>query len=158
MSYLIFNQNNELYKIAEDTISLNNLNSALEQLNIKEISLENFNFLRLNQKRAFLINGNIIYEDIKSLYNKELLKNYIDNFIKNIDLFLQSNAQHIFFKKWLDYKSILQSLDLSVITPTIDFIDSKGVKWDKPNPPLTTSLETYLENKNIIALNPLQLP
>lgn len=147
MSYFIFqknkeNINNSLYRIAETEIDLNNLNIIKENYKIIEDSQTNFNFVKLGLKLVdkYDNNNNISYLDITTTYNEKRLKNYILNYTSNIKLFLENNKDHIFYNKWNNYLTQLDSLNFSTITFPI------------------ISLEQYYKDLQQPSLNPLQLP
>lgn len=141
MAFVLFNNNSDVYAIAENENYLNNLNIIKSDYNIFSISNENFTFIRLNQKSIALKNGVIVYENIINNFNKENLAMYINRFLYKINDFLKNNSNHLFFQLWKDYDTLLKSLDLN----NIEY-------------PLNKSLEEYLEQNGSIALNTLQVP
>ena len=141
MALAVFNKDNDIYAIADDENYLNNLNIMKSDYNIFSISNENFNFVKLNQKSIYFVNGAIVYENQVNNYNKERLALYINQFLIKIGYFLQNNPNHLFFQLWKNYDTLLKSLNL-----------------DNIQYPLNKSLEEYLEQNGSTALNPLQVP
>lgn len=141
MAFVLFNNGNDVYALADNENYLNNLNIIKSDYNIFPISNENFNFLRLNQKYISFVNGQIVYENLIHNFTKETLTNYVKSFIRRIDEFLKANPNHLFFQLWKDYDTLLKSLNLN------------NIQY-----PLNKSLEEYLEQNGSIALNPLQVP
>jgi len=141
MAFVLFNNGNDVYALADNENYLNNLNIIKSDYNIFPISNENFNFVRLNQKSIAFVNGQIVYENLTHNFTKETLTNYVKSFIRKIDHFLKANPNHLFFQLWKDYQTVLKSLNL-----------------DNIQYPLNKSLEEYLEQSGTIALNPLQVP
>lgn len=141
MAFVIFNNHNDVYNIADNENYLNNLNIIKSDYKIISISNENFNFIRLNQKSISLNNGEIVYKNLTNSFTKESLTFYVKNYINKINDFLENNPNHLFFQLWKDYQIVLKSLNLNDIQY-----------------PLNKSLEEHLEQSGTIALNPLQLP
>jgi len=159
MPYVIFNSaSNCVYKIAEKENDLNNLNLVKSDYKIIEVNNEEFNSLKLNKKIcSSIVENSFFFENMYNSFDIESLQNYINNFIKQIELFLNSNTNHVDFYKWQNYKNLLISLKPSEIVPLIDFIDKNGNKTTDYGI-LNQSLEEYLESKNVPSLNILQIP
>jgi len=148
MAYLIFlkDKNNiegTIYRIAETQNDLDNLNIIRIDYKIIEISNDDFNLVRINNKEALKYNDNneVIFNNLQYAFNELPLKNYVENFKIKIKNFLDNNSNHLFFNKWNDYYTQLNNLNLKSITY-----------------PLNKSLEQYFYDLNQISLNPLQLP
>ena len=148
MAYLIFlkdtnNIEGAVYRIAETQNDLDNLNIIKTDYKIIEISNDDFNLVRINNKEALKYNNNneVIFNNLQYVFNELPLKNYVENFKIKIKNFLDNNPNHLFFNKWNDYYTQLNNLNLKNITY-----------------PLNKSLEQYFYDLNQISLNPLQLP
>ena len=123
MSYFIFLKNQDdinctLYRIAEDQSYLDNININKDVYKIIEVSQTEFNDLKYELKSVVKYNGNtIVYVDIDKInFTKNDLNNYIVDFTKKIDVFIQNNPGHKFFKEWSDYNNQLKSFNLDTLT------------------------------------------
>jgi hypothetical protein len=148
MAYLIFlkdknNVEGTIYAIAETQNDLDNLNIIKTDYKIIEISNNDFNLVKINNKEALKYNDNneVIFNNLQSVFSEAQLKNYIENFKFNIKKFLNNNPNHLFFNKWNDYYTQLSNLNLNSVTY-----------------PLNKSLEQHFNDLGQISLNPLQLP
>jgi hypothetical protein len=149
MAYLIYLKNTEepissLYRIAENENDLNQLNINKSDYNIIEINQENFLGIKNNIRYAILDhNTQQISYDFKQIifFDKEDLKNRLNELKNLIKQFLDNNKNHSSFDKWNNYYSQLNSLNLDNITY-----------------PLNNSLEKYFNDLGQLSLNPLQLP
>lgn len=148
MAYFIFGKNLEniegtLYKIAENQSDLNNLNIIASDYKIIEDSQFSFDTIKFGSKLPNKYNNNTIayLDGNPSFLNKEGLKNYIDNFKKQIKQFTDNNPSHPLLDRWNNYYNQLNSLNLDNITY-----------------PLNKSLEQYFSDLGQSSLNPLQLP
>lgn len=147
MAYLICSLNadnlpNSLYRIAEDDNYLNNLN--MNKINYKIINISNndFNAIKLNNKTFIKYNGDeVFYENINNYFTKTTLASYIEQQKKVIKDFLDNNKSHINFDQWNSYYNQLSNLNLE----NISF-------------PLEKSLEQYFIDNGQTSLNTLQLP
>jgi hypothetical protein len=165
MSYFIFGKNLDniegtFCKLAENELDLNNLNLHKDTYKIIEESQNNFDLVKYGNKAPLKYNNDIItYIDIDITFKdvifinpktgeqkvdtpaKFFLKEYIENFKKQIKLFTNNNKNHVLFSRWDNYYNQLNSLNLD----SIEF-------------PLNKSLEQYFKDQNLPSLNPLQLP
>ena len=165
MSYFIFVKNLDniegtCYKIAENELDLNNLNIHKDDYKIIEESQINFDLVKYGNKSISKYNNNIVtyvdavinFKDVVftvpetgeqkvAISAKIFLKEYIENFKKQIKLFTDNNKNHVLFSKWDNYYNQLNSLNLD----SVEF-------------PLNKSLEQYFKDQNLPSLNPLQLP
>ena len=144
MAYFIFLKNsNDLSKIAENQIDLDNLNIEDEHFKTIEVSQSDFDAVKYQTKLVNKLDGNtVIYSDTSvNFADKPELSSYIDIVKIQINHFLYNNKNDIHFQKWNDYRKQLSSLDLNSITY-----------------PLNMSLEQYFNQQNKPSLNPLQLP
>ena len=148
MSYFIFIKNLDniegtIYKIAENQSDLNNLNITQSDYKIIEESQSNFDLVKFGNKYSSKYNNNVITftDQVNSFVSKEKLKNYVDNFKKQIKQFTDNNPYHPLFSLWNNYLNQLNNLNL-----------------DNISYPLNKSLEQYFSDLNQPSLNPLQIP
>jgi len=148
MAYFIFNkysenEDNFLYKIAENLSDLNNLNIIKEDYKIIEDTQENFNFVKLNKKNILKCSGeNIVYvEKVNLIKDKSGIEYKINAEKELIQEFLQNNSNHLLFNRWNNYLNQLNNLNLDSIIY-----------------PLNKSLEEYFNDLGQPSFNILQLP
>lgn len=147
MAYFIFNKEagNQIYKIAENDVDLNALDLPQNQYLTITVDANDFNLVRCNVKSVLPFNGSIQLIDQGFYFTPEKLKEYIQNIIIQIDLFLQGRPTNIKVAQWTSYKSFLQNLNISeIIIP--------------PEKYLVTSLEFWLKINNKPCFNTLELP
>jgi hypothetical protein len=147
MAYFIFtkdldNITGSIYRIAENESDLNNMNIEKNVYKIIEDTDSNFELVKLGKKfPEKYVNNSITYISNEFKFNLENLKNYIEEYKKNIFQFLNNNRNHVLFNRWNDYYNQLNTLNLENITY-----------------PLNVSLEQYFKDQNLTSLNPLQIP
>jgi hypothetical protein len=148
MSYFIFIKNSDniegsIYRIAENENDLNNLNIIKSDYKIIEDSITNFNLVKLRNKRIVKYNENLITyaEDNNSFFNKEHLKNFLDDYQKPMNAFLNNNPNHPLYNLWNNYLNQIKNLNLDSIPY-----------------PLNKSLEQYFNDLGQPSLNILQVP
>jgi mRNA-degrading endonuclease YafQ of YafQ-DinJ toxin-antitoxin module len=148
MSYFIFtsnsdNENGTLYRIAENTSDLNNLNINKLDYKIIEDSQINFDTVKYGTKIILKYNNdNIIYENATPSFLKiEKIIQYVEMFKKQIKQFTENNQNHPLFSRWNNYYDQLNSLNLNTITY-----------------PLNKSLEQYFFDLGQPSYNILQIP
>jgi len=145
MAYFIFEKNNiDLFKIAENSVDLNNLNGvSTSHYNIVEDNQINFNNVKYGTKFPQGVQDGIItYVDMPKLpFTKEFLSNYIKNYKYIIKNFLDNSPNNPSFNSWNNYYNQLSNLNLDTITY-----------------PLNISLEQYFKDLNQPSYHPLQLP
>jgi len=147
MSFFIFQKNMDnlggsLYKISETQDYLDNMNINKSNYKIIEVSQQDFNFVKLNQKNIEKYVGeNVIYTDEIFVFYKISLQNYINNLKNPINQFLKNNKNHYLFNIWNDYYNQLNNLNLDSITY-----------------PSNKSLEQYFSDLGQPSFNILQLP
>jgi len=148
MSYLICIKNFEnipgsLYKIAENETDLNNLNIDINNFKIIEISQNDFNSLKLQDKFFVSYDNNNIatYSESKDPCYSSInsLKNDISSTINTINMFLDNNKNHVDYSKFNSYKTQLSNIDIN-------------------NYPLTKSIPEYFNDLGQTSLNVLQIP
>jgi hypothetical protein len=147
MAYFIFTKDsdnivNSIYRIAENELDLNNINIEKTIYKIIEDTDSNFELVKLGKKFPEKYeNNSITYISNEFNFNLESLKNYIEEYKKNILEFLNNNKNHVLFNRWNNYYNQLNTLNLNNITY-----------------PLNISLEQYFKDQNLTYLNPLQIP
>jgi hypothetical protein len=147
MAYFIFTKDsdnivNSIYRIAENELDLNNINIEKTIYKIIEDTDSNFELVKLGKKFPEKYeNNSITYISNEFNFNLESLKNYIEEYKKNILQFLNNNKNHVLFNRWNEYYNQLNTLNLNNITY-----------------PLNVSLEQYFKDQNLTYLNPLQIP
>lgn len=147
MAYFIFTKDsdnivNSIYRIAENELDLNNINIEKTIYKIVEDTNSNFELVKLGKKFPEKYeNNSITYISNEFNFNLKSLKNYIEEYKKNILQFLNNNKNHVLFNRWNDYYNQLNTLNLDSITY-----------------PLNISLEQYFKDQNLTYLNPLQIP
>jgi hypothetical protein len=152
MAYFIFQPNKPnitgvLYKIASNDSDLSNLNIDKNNYNIITDTDANFQFVQLSTQIVISYSStNIItYEQTPSgtvfFQTSNNLNNYIINYSKCINQFIQNNPSNPWLSTWVSYNT--QLLNTNITTMTY---------------PMTISLEQYYKNNNLPVLNPLQLP
>jgi hypothetical protein len=148
MAYLIFlkDRNNiegTIYAIAETQNDLDNLNIIKTDYKIIEISNNDFNLVKLNNKEVLKYNDNneVFFNNLQFAFNESELEKHIENFKVKIKKFLDNNPNHPLLSRWNDYYNQLISLNLNSI-----------------NYPLNKSLEQYFNDLGQPSYNILQLP
>jgi hypothetical protein len=148
MAYFIFtkdlnNTENTIYRIAENSSDLNNLNINPSVYKIIEVNQDDFDAVKYSTKYPLKYNGDaIVFNDITTVFvNKQPLNNYIETVKVKIKEFTNNNLNHTLFNLWNNYYNQLNDLDL-----------------DSIQYPLNKSLEQYLKDQNKTSLHPLQLP
>jgi hypothetical protein len=147
MSYLICslnfdNKERSLHKIAENEKDLNVLNIIKENYKIINVSIDEFNAIKLGKKSFVKYNNNeVFYEDLNIFFSKESLNSYLKDIKNIIKEFLENNTGHEYFNQWNSYLNQLNNLDLNSITY-----------------PLNKSLEQYFNDLGKLSLNTLQIP
>jgi hypothetical protein len=152
MSYFIFSPNlpnifGTLYKIASNDTDLSNLNIDKNVYNIITDTDVNFESVQLSSQNviSYTTTNTIVYEQTPSgtvfFNNLSALNNYIQNYSKSINNFIQNNPSNPWLSTWVSYNTQLLNTNITTITY-----------------PMTISLEQYYKNNNLPVLNPLQLP
>jgi hypothetical protein len=147
MAYFIFTKDSDniissIYRIAENESDLNNINIEKTVYKIIEDTDSNFELVKLGKKFPEKYeNNSITYISNEFNFSLESLKNYIEEYKKNILQFLNNNKNHLLFNRWNNYYNQLNTLNLNNITY-----------------PLNISLEQYFKDQNLTYLNPLQIP
>jgi len=148
MAYFIFtknlnNEENTLYRIAENLSDLNNLNIDQSNYKIIEVTQNNFNDVKFGLKFPKSYNENsITFIDVdSSLLNKKVTEKILTNLKEKINEFLKENKNHILYSVWNNYYIELNSFDSETITY-----------------PLNKSLEKHLSDLGKNSYSIFQLP
>lgn len=157
MSILIFIKNtSNLYKIAENQDVLNtNKNFFESDYDLVTCSEENFNDIRLNKKSILSrVGDNIVLESISVNFSvRNIMKGYINNVVSQLDSYLNNNSNKPMSGAIITYKNYIQTIDPSTLITEVDM----SVEPHVPAIPLNSSLEEYVENQGVKAINLLQL-
>jgi hypothetical protein len=140
MAKVILSNPNGVYKISADSdISGHPVNDVHTQMDLTD---EDFNSVRLNQKDLSVSDGVLNTTDVEySFQNEEELKEYIDNVIKSLDGFLINNSSNPMFNSLQTYRTFLNEFDVSTITF-----------------PYEKSWEEYCNDNSITFYHTLQIP
>lgn len=147
MAYLIFSNDNTLYRIAANDTDLNSLNLPNpigSAYNVQTISDADFELVRTNQKSVSFDGTTITYADQTWKFpNEANLKGYMDGFpLFRCSSFLNCNeSTHAMYSNVIDYQNTLLGFDRESITY-----------------PLNTSWEQYCSSNSITYYHPLQIP
>ena len=146
MSYAVFNDTGDIYRIAADDTAKENLNvGSGEGYTIETISTDLFNKVRLSRADLKLDNGTIVetnYPDKDGTFdNEESLKIYIDEILKpTLKSYINSNKGKSITSNYETYLDVLN-------------------RWDYPNMtyPINQSFEEYCQSNNITFYHPLEI-
>ena len=144
MAYLIVNDQNGLYKIAENDTDKNNLNCTFPPYTTIDISDADFLKVKQNIVDINISNGSATFTDRTDpdlSTTEEEVKAYHENIIKYFKQFLTHNISNPFYTPCQNYCNYLETLDYSNITF-----------------PLNKTWEQYCEDNSITYFHPLQIP
>lgn len=117
MTYFIYNKINlNIYKIAENDSDLSYLNIIEDQYLTVQASQEDFNAVKLNLKTILPYNGTsnqLIDQPL--LYDKDQVKQYVQDFGYLIKRFLNNNPQSVLFSRWQNYLNFINSVDINAM-------------------------------------------
>jgi hypothetical protein len=147
MAYLICVKNldnvcGSLYRIAENKSDLDNINIRVDDYKIIEISQNDFDSVKLENKFFNYYNGNSVdYTTASNPFFKKIqhVQSYVNQSIAIIDQFLNNNINHSYYSKWNSYKTQLLTIDVN-------------------NYPLDKSIPKYFSDLGQNSLNTLQIP
>jgi len=144
MAYLIVNDQNCVYKIAENDTDKNNLNCTFPPYTTINISDADFLKVKQNLADISISDGSATFTDRidpdRSI-TEEDVKDQHKNIIKCIRQFLRYNPSNPFYTSCQNYCNYLETLDYSSITF-----------------PLNKTWEQYCEDNSIAYFHPLQIP
>ena len=144
MSYLIVNDQNCVYKIAENDTDKNNLNCNFPPYTTIDISDVDFLKFKQNLVDISISDGSATFTDRIDpdiSITEEDVKDQHENLIKYIEQFLRNNSSNPFYTPCQNYCNYLKTLDYSSITF-----------------PLNKTWEQYCEDNSIAYFHPLQIP
>ena len=144
MAYLIVNDQNCVYKIAENDTDKNNLNCTFPPYTTIDISDVDFLKVKQNLVDISISDGSATFTDRIDpdiSITEEGVKDQHKNLIKYIEQFLRHNSSNPFYTPCQNYCNYLETLDYSSITF-----------------PLNKTWEQYCEDNSIAYFHPLQIP
>ena len=145
MAYLIVNDQNGLYKIAENDTDLNSSNATFPPYTTIDIS--DADFLKFKQELVDIniSNGSATFTDrdfsIPYLVAERDLLSYHKNIIESCKCFLDRNPSNAFYTECQNYCNYLKTLDYSSLPLSMD------KTW-----------EHYCQENSIAYIHPLQIP
>ena len=145
MAYLIVNDQNVLYKIAENDTDKNSLNCTFPPYTTIDISDADFLKVKQNLFDINISDGSATFTDRADpdlSKTEEEIKAYHKMIIEYFKQFLMHNTSNPFYTPCQNYCNYLETLDYSSITFPI-----LGKTW-----------EQYCEENSIPYLNTLQIP
>lgn len=156
MAIFIFNKNSfDLYRIAENqNVMDQNKNFIDSDYDLVTINQEDFDNIRLCKKIINKVGNTFTLEDNSATFNKHaVMQENINTIVSVIDSYLATNSHKPMASDIITYKNYVQTIDPSIliteentsVTPIITGI------------PLNMSVEEYVENQGIKAINLLQL-
>ena len=156
MAIFIFNKNSfDLYRIAENqNVMDQNKNFIDSDYDLVTINQEDFDNIRLCKKIINKVGDTFTLEDNSATFNKHaVMQENINTIVSVIDSYLATNSHKPMASDIITYKNYVQTIDPSIlitetntsVTPIITGI------------PLNMSVEEYVENQGIKAINLLQL-
>jgi hypothetical protein len=156
VAIFIFNKNSfDLYRIAENqNVMDQNKNFIDSDYDLVTINQEDFDNIRLCKKIINKVGNTFTLEDNSATFNKHaVMQENINTIVSVIDSYLATNSHKPMASDIITYKNYVQTIDPSIliteentsVTPIITGI------------PLNMSVEEYVENQGIKAINLLQL-
>lgn len=150
MAYVICNDENHVFKIAENDTQKDSMNVTYGLYEAKTITADQFNKLKKNRAVASISNNAAVVtdKDAQGFDTEEHLKSYHSNIIKAIDKFLDCNStSNALYTPCQNYKQVLESFNYSSITPNAEGFYLFEKTW-----------EEYCEENSITYLHILQIP
>jgi hypothetical protein len=141
MAYLIFNNNNDLVKIAANDSDRDSQNLILTQHSVVSVSDSDFLKVRTGASFASYDGTNATITEAENYFNEESLKKYFENVVSLLNSFLSENMDNSLYVDMNNYKNYLLSFDTSSVTF-----------------PLNKSWEEYCNENSIVFYHPLQIP
>lgn len=144
MAYLIVNDQNGLYKIAENDTDKNNLNCTFPPYITIDISDADFLKVKQDIVDINISDGSATFTnrtDSNLSKTEEDVKAYHEMLIKYFTTFLRHNPSNPFYTPCQNYCNYLETLDYSNITF-----------------PMNKNWEHYCEENSITYFHPLQIP
>ena len=145
MAYLIVNDLEGLYKIAENDTDLNSLNVCFPPYTTIDISDSDFLKIKQDLVDVNISNGSATFTDRDFtpylIEVNEVLLPHHKNIIESCKIFLDKNPSNAFYTKCQNYYNYLKTLDYSSLPSSID------KTW-----------EHYCQENSIAYIHPLQIP
>jgi len=143
MSYLIFNTDNNIVKIAANDSDRDSQNIILANYNVTDISDSDFLKIRTGAATATYDGTNVTITDSTGNFieNENDLKVILEQTISFISQFLNENEDNSLYSPLNNYKNYLKNFDTSSLTF-----------------PLNKSWEEYCNENSITFYHPLQIP
>jgi hypothetical protein len=144
MAYIIFNENNELVKIASNASDRDSLHLVLSNLSVTEVS--DIDFLKIKKNMASVSYDGLTvtvtdFNEANSIETQSKLESYLKDIIKYISYYTNSNKNHLMYNEINSYKEYLENFDVNSLTF-----------------PLNKSWEEYCSDNSITFYHPLQIP
>ena len=157
MAIFIFLKNSSnLYRITENQEVMDqNKNFFDNQYDLVTVSQEDFDNVRLN-KKSFLnrVENTVTLQDITVSFTETArMQENINSIVSTIDNYLISNSNKPMASDVITYKNYIQTIDPKTLITDEDFSKTPIT----PPIPLNSSVEEYVENQGIKAINILQL-
>tara|TARA_R110000803_G_scaffold53388_1_gene109602 strand:+ start:724 stop:1152 length:429 start_codon:yes stop_codon:yes gene_type:complete len=142
MAYVIFDNNNNLIKIAANDSDRDSQNIVLSDHTIKSVSDSDFLEIRTRLKVITYDGTNVILTDHTQSFENEInLKEYLKDIISVASNFLKENESNSLYNPINEYKNYLESFDTSLLSF-----------------PYEKSIEQYCNENSLPFFHPLQIP
>jgi hypothetical protein len=142
MSYIIFNNNNELVKIAANDSDRDSQNIVLSDHTIQNVSDSDFLKIQTGVATATYDGTNVTLTDnVMSSVSEIHFKKYLENVILMASNFLEENKSNLLYTPINEYKNYLENFDSS----SLSFPSEKN-------------LEQYCNENSLPFYHPLQIP
>ena len=141
MAYLIFNNDNNIVKIASSDLDRDSQNIVLADHTVRDVS--DSDFLKVKTGAYVTYDGtNVTITEIENSFSdEESLKVYLKNVVSTLTRFLSENNDNSLYIDLNNYKEYLETFDTSSVTF-----------------PLNKSWEKYCNENSITFYHPLQIP
>lgn len=144
MAYIIFNENNELVKIASNASDRDSLHLVLSNLSVTEVS--DIDFLKIKKNMASVSYDGLTvtvtdFNEANIIETQSKLESYLKDIIKYISCYTNTNRNHLMYNEINSYKEYLENFDVNSLTF-----------------PLNKSWEEYCSDNSITFYHPLQIP
>jgi len=143
MAYLIFNNQNQLSKIAANDLERDSQNLILSDYSVVTVSDADFLKVKTGVVLTSYDGSNVSLTDHSDIIitDENMLKSIIQSILNSLEQFLKGNQDNSLYNSVNDYKSTLENFDTSSVTF-----------------PLNKTWEQYCNENSITFYNPLQIP
>ena len=143
MAYLIFNNQNQLSKIAANDLERDSQNLILSDYSVVTVSDADFLKVKTGVVLTSYDGSNVSLTDHSDIIitDENMLKSIIQSILNSLEQFLKGNQDNSLYNSVNDYKSTLENFDTSLVTF-----------------PLNKTWEQYCNENSITFYNPLQIP